>query len=152
MISQGNRRPTPGTPPRLDRSYANKSLEIMCVCGISGAPESSNASTEATTGVPNKSYRGAQQGSPSASRPLTPLRRANKPKTRPLRPSGTPPSTYRGPQQGLPGCPTSTTGVSDKNHRGLRQKLPGCPTSTTGVPNKKYRGAQQVPLSKIAAK
>jgi hypothetical protein len=97
---------------------------------ISGAHESSNASPQATTGVPNKSYRGAQQGSGSASRPLTPPRRANKPKTCPTRPCDTPRATYRGPQQ----------------------ILPGCPTRTTGVPNKKYRGAQQEALSKIAAK
>src|SRR5215204_7525394 len=103
---------------------------------ISGAPESSNASPESTTGVPNKSYRGPQQGSPSASRPLTPLRRANKPKTRPSRPCDTPPATYRGAQQELPGCPTKTTGAPDKNYRGPQQELPGCPTKTTGGPNK----------------
>ncbi len=107
--------------------------------GISGAPESSNASnasTEATTGVPNKYYRGPQQGSPSASRPLTPLTRANKPKARPIRSRDTPPATYRGAQQVLPGCPTSITGVSNKNYRGVQQKLPGSPTKTTGVPDK----------------
>src|SRR5215208_4369435 len=119
---------------------------------ISGAPESSNASPESTTGVPNKYYRGPQQGSPSASRPLTPLRRANKPKTRPSRPCDTPPAIYRGPQQVLPGPPTSTTGVPNKYYRGPQQKVPGSPTSTTGVPNKKYRGPQQVVLSKIPAK
>jgi hypothetical protein len=48
------------------------------------APESSNESTKTTTGVPNKDYRGPQQGSPYARRPLTPLRPANKPKTRPF--------------------------------------------------------------------
>jgi hypothetical protein len=119
---------------------------------ISGAHESSNASPQATTGVPNKSYRGAQQGSGSASRPLTPPRRANKPKTRPTRPCDTPRATYRGAQQELPGCPTRTTGVPNKNYRGAQQELPGCPTKTTGVPNKNYRGAQQEALSKIAAK
>jgi hypothetical protein len=122
---------------------------------ISGAPEpanASNASTKATTGVPNKYYRGPQQGSGSASRPLSSPRRLNKPKARPVRPRETPMATYRGPQQKLPGCPTSTTGVSNKNYRGARQKLPGCPTKTTGVSNKNYRGAQQVALSKIAAK
>jgi hypothetical protein len=103
---------------------------------ISGAPEPSNASTEATTGVPNKYYRGPQQGSPSASRPLTPPRRLNKLKARPLRPRETPTATYRGAQQVLPGRPTKTTGVSDKNYRGAQQVLPGRPTKTTGVPNK----------------
>src|SRR5215208_1789149 len=98
--------------------------------GISGSLESSNASSESTTGVPNKYYRGAQQGSPSGGRPLPAVLRTNKPKTRPTRPCDTPPATYRGGQQALPGCPTSTT----------------------GVPNKKYRGAQQVALSKVAAK
>src|SRR5215208_7298566 len=111
--------------------------------GISGSLESSNASSESTTGVPNKYYRGAQQGSPSGGRPLPPVLRTNKPQTRPTRPCDTPPATYRGAQQALPGCPTSTTGVPDKKYRGARQKVPGCPTSTTGVPNKKYRGAQQ---------
>jgi hypothetical protein len=119
---------------------------------ISGAHESSNASPQATTGVPNKSYRGAQQGSPSASPATARLRRANKPKTRPIRPRDNPPATYRGAQQELPGCPTSATGVSNKNYRGLQQKLPGCPTRVTGVSNKNYRGAQQVALFKIAAK
>jgi hypothetical protein len=120
--------------------------------GISGSLESSNASSESTTGVPNKHYRGAQQGSPSGGRPLPPVLRTNKPKTRPTRPCDTPPATYRGAQQALPGCPTSTTGVPNKKYRGARQKVPGCPTSTTGVPNKKYRGARQVALSKVAAK
>src|SRR5215210_1559582 len=45
-------------------------------------------------------------------------------------------SHYRGAQQELPGCPTRTTGVPDKNYRGAQQELPGCPTKTTGVPNK----------------
>jgi hypothetical protein len=120
--------------------------------GISGSPESSNASAESTTGVPNKYYRGAQQGSSSGSLPLTLLRRANKPRTHPTRLCDNPPATYRGARQKLPGRPTSTTGVSNKNHRGAQQKLPGCPASTTGVPDKNYRGAQQVALSKIAAK
>jgi hypothetical protein len=100
------------------------------------APESRNASTKTTTGVPNKSYRGAQQGSPYASRPLTLLRPANKPETRPIRPCDTPPATYRGAQQELPGCPTRTTGVPNKSYRGAQQELPGCPTKTTGAPNK----------------
>src|SRR5215212_758074 len=98
--------------------------------GISGSLESSNGSSESTTGVPNKYYRGAQQGSPSGGWPLPPVLCTNKPKTRPTRPCDTPPATYRGAQQALPGCPTSTT----------------------GVPNKKYRGARQVALSKVAAK
>jgi hypothetical protein len=118
----------------------------------SASPESSNASSESTTGVPNKNYRGAQQGSSSGSLPLAPLRRANKPRTHPTRLYDNPPATYRGAQQKLPGCPTSTTGVSNKYYRGAQQKLPGCPASTTGVPDKNYRGAQQVVLSKIAAK
>src|SRR5215203_2303471 len=75
--------------------------------GISGSLESSNASSESTTGVPNKYYRGAQQGSPSGGRPLPPVLRTNKPKTRPTRPCDTPPAHYRGAQQTLPGCPTS---------------------------------------------
>jgi hypothetical protein len=110
---------------------------------ISGAPEpanASNASTKATTGVPNKYYRGPQQGSPSASRPLSSPRRLNKPKAPPvrLRPqhTGVPNKYYRGAQQALPGSPTKTTGVPDKNYRGAQQKLPGSPTKTTGVPNK----------------
>src|SRR5215213_7483961 len=97
-------------------------------------------------------YRGPQQGSRSGRRPLTPLRRANKPKMRPIRPRDNPPATYRGAQQQLPGPPTSATGVSNKNYRGLQQKLPGCPTRVTGAPDKNYRGAQQVALFKIAAK
>src|SRR5215208_5283875 len=111
--------------------------------GISGSLESSNASSESTTGVPNKYYRGAQQGSPSGGRPLPPVLRTNKPKTRPTRPCDTPPATYRGAQQALPGCPTKSTGVPNKKYRGAQQKVPGCPTKSTGVPNKKYRGAQQ---------
>src|SRR5215218_1818717 len=104
--------------------------------GISGSLESSNASSESTTGVPNKYYRGAQQGSPSGGRPLPPVLRTNKPKTRPTRPCDTPPATYRGAQQALPGCPTSTTGVPNKKYRGAQQALPGCPTKSTGVPDK----------------
>src|SRR5215217_2149159 len=38
------------------------------------------------------------------------------------------------------------------HYRGAQQELPGSPTRTTGVPDKNYRGAQQVALSKIAAK
>jgi hypothetical protein len=120
--------------------------------GISGSPEPSNASTESTTGVLNKDYRGPQQGSSSGSRPFTPLRRANKPKTRPTRLCETTPATYRGPQQALPGSPTSTTGVPNKYYRGPQQILPGSPTNTTGVPNKYYRGPRQVALFKVAAK
>src|SRR5215217_4091967 len=82
--------------------------------GISGSLESSNGSSESTTGVPNKYYRGAQQGSPSGGRPLPQVLRTNKPKTRPTRPCDTPPATYRGAQQALPGCPTKSTGVPDK--------------------------------------
>src|SRR5215210_6962818 len=111
--------------------------------GISGSLESSNASSESTTGVPNKYYRGAQQGSPSGGRPLPPVLRTNKPKMHPTRPCDTPPATYRGAQQALPGCPTSTTGVPNKHYRGAQQKVPGCPTKSTGVPNKHYRGARQ---------
>src|SRR5829696_3162028 len=104
--------------------------------GISGSLESSNASSESTTGVPNKYYRGAQQGSPSGGRPLPPVLRTNKPKTRPTRPCDTPPATYRGAQQALPGCPTKSTGVPNKKYRGAQQALPGCPTKSTGVPDK----------------
>src|SRR5215213_2529204 len=82
--------------------------------GISGSLESSNASSESTTGVPNKHYRGAQQGSPSGGWPLPPVLCTNKPKTRPTRPCDTPPATYRGAQQKVPGCPTKSTGVPDK--------------------------------------
>src|SRR5215208_1430017 len=104
--------------------------------GISGSLESSNASSESTTGVPNKYYRGAQQGSPSGGRPLPQVLRTNKPKTRPTRPCDTPPATYRGAQQALPGCPTKSTGVPNKHYRGAQQKVPGCPTKSTGVPDK----------------
>jgi hypothetical protein len=116
----------------------------MCDPASRDRPSLGNASPEATTGVPNKYYRGPQQESPSASRPLTPLRRANKPKARPIRPRETPPATYRGAQQVLPGSPTRVTGVSNKNYRGAQQVLPGSPTKATGVSNKNYRGAQQV--------
>src|SRR5215212_1159480 len=85
------------------------------------------------TGVPNKYYRGPQQGSFSGGQPLTTLRRTNKPKTRP--PTPNPP-----------------TGVPNKHYRGPRQVLPGCPTNIAGVSDKYYRGAQQVALSKVAAK
>ncbi len=59
----------------------------------------------------------------------------------------------------IPGCPTSTTGVSDKDPRALGGRLRGQSAQTsrrspvlgplplyfdcTGVPNKDYRGAQQ---------
>ena len=127
-VSKNSPSETRPSHPRLSSRYP----------GISGAPEPSNAGTKTTTGVPDKNYRGAQQGSPSASRPLTPPRRLNKPKARPIRPRETPMATYRGPLQGLPGCPTKTTGVPDKNYRGARQKLPGCPTKTTGVPDNRH--------------
>src|SRR5215217_3411045 len=93
--------------------------------------EPGNVSTEATTGVPDKKYRGPQQGSRSGGRPSTPLKRANKPKTRLIRPLDTPLLTYRGAQQVLPGSPTKSTGVPNKKYRGPQQKVPGSPTSGT---------------------
>ena len=78
--------------------------------GISKSPWPGAArSPNPYTGVPNKKYRGAQQGSRSGGRPPPPLIRANKPKTHPLRPLGAPPGTYRGAQQKVPGCPTSVS-------------------------------------------
>src|SRR5919107_173454 len=52
------------------------------------------------TGVPNKSYRGPQQGLPGS----------------PTKATGVLNKNYRGPQQALPGCPTKTTGVPNKRH------------------------------------
>jgi hypothetical protein len=138
-----------------DNGWAEESSEEVMLASNQARCEPSNAgnvSTEATTGVPNKNYRGPQQGSRSGGRPLTPPKRANKPKTRLIRPLDTPFPTYRGPQQELPGSPTRTTGVPNKKYRGPQQKVPGSPTRVTGVPNKKYRGPQQVALSKSAAK
>src|SRR3954463_128877 len=34
--------------------------------------------------------------------------------------------------------------ITDGDYRGPQQKLPGSPTKTTGVPNKNYRGPQQI--------
>ena len=116
-----------------DNGWAEESSEDVVVASNQARCEPSNASnvsTEATTGVPNKDYRGPQQGSRSGGRRSTPLKRANKPKTRLIRPLDTPLLTYRGAQQ----------------------ELPGSPTRTTGVPNKKYRGPQQVALLESAAK
>jgi hypothetical protein len=104
------------------------------------------------TGVPNKDYRGPQQGSLYVGRPLTRAIRTNKPKTpRPLR-HDAPPLPYRGARQGPPGSPTRTTGVPSKKYRGARQKPPGSPTRVTGVPDKNHRGPQQAALTKGAAK
>src|SRR5919112_6071198 len=50
------------------------------------------------TGVPNKSYRGAQQVLPGS----------------PTKTTGAPDKNYRGAQQVLPGSPTKTTGVPNK--------------------------------------
>ena len=143
-----------GAPARACRDpLGTRSLERPLNLGIPKSPAPRAArSLKCPTGVPNKNYRGPQQGSCSAVRPLLLVLRANKLKTHLLRPPCSPPAMYRGAQQGLPGCPTSATGVPNKNYRGARQKLPGCPTSTTGVPDKNYRGAQQVALFKIAAK
>jgi hypothetical protein len=52
------------------------------------------------TGVPNKSYRGAQQGLPGC----------------PTKSTGVPNKKYRGAQQKVPGCPTKSTGVPNKCH------------------------------------
>jgi hypothetical protein len=105
------------------------------------------------TGVPDKCYRGAQQGSLSNGRSHAPhtlrARSANPHKravnapplyllTPCLRRTGVPNKNYRGAQQALPGCPTKITGVPNKNYRGVRQALPGCPTKITGVPDKRY--------------
>jgi len=109
--------------------------------GFSMSGPGPTRSTNQCTGVPNKNYRGPQQGSSSGGQPLTPLRRANKPKTRAVR-----------PLEPIPGSPTRVTGVPNKHYRGPQQKVPGSPTKSTGVPNKKYRGPQQVALSKSAAK
>jgi hypothetical protein len=57
------------------------------------------------TGVPNKDYRGPQQGLPGS----------------PTKTAGVPNKSYRGPQQELPGSPTRVTGVPDKNYRGAQQ-------------------------------
>jgi hypothetical protein len=138
-----------------DNGWAEESSEEVMFASNQARCEPSNTgnvSPEATTGVPNKNYRGPQQGSRCSGRPLAPPKRANKPKTRLIRPLDTPLLTYRGAQQELPGCPTRTTGVPNKKYRGAQQKVPGCPTRTTGVPNKKYRGAQQVALLESAAK
>src|SRR5215217_2961835 len=82
--------------------------------GISGSLESSNASSESTTGVPNKYYRGAQQGSPSGGRPLPQYSAQTSRKRAPLdlviphpQHTGVPNKHYRGAQQAVPGCPTS---------------------------------------------
>jgi hypothetical protein len=50
------------------------------------------------TGVPDKDYRGPQQGLPGC----------------PTKTTGVPDKNYRGVRQGLPGCPTKTTGVPNK--------------------------------------
>ncbi len=73
------------------------------------------------TGVPDKNYRGPQQGFPYLGRPLTTTIRANKPKTPCAWPRDNVTTMYRGPQQVLPGSPTSATGVPDKNYRGPQQ-------------------------------
>jgi|SRR5215216_5118335 len=117
-----------------DNGWAEESSEEVMLASNQARCEPSNAgnvSTEATTGVPNKNYRGPQQGSRSGVRPLTPPKRANKPKTRLIRPLDTPLLAYRGAQQELPGCPTKSTGVPNKDYRGAQQKVPGSPTSGT---------------------
>src|SRR5215203_1475928 len=127
-----------------DNGWAEESSEEVMLASNQARCEPSNAgnvSTVATTGVPNKNYRGPQQGSRSGGRPLPPLLRTNKPKTCPT-----------GPLKPLPGSPTRVTGVPNKHYRGAQQKVPGCPTRVTGVPNKKYRGAQQMALLESAAK
>src|SRR5215217_513698 len=45
---------------------------------------------------------------------------------------------------GISGAPESSNAS--------KKPLPGCPTRTTGVPNKNHRGVQQVVLFKVAAK
>jgi hypothetical protein len=50
------------------------------------------------TGVPDKAYRGPQQGLPGC----------------PTKTTGVPGKNYRGARQKLPGCPTKTTGVPNK--------------------------------------
>jgi len=91
-----------------------------------------------------------------------------------IRPSTGPSSTSAaslGLPRHVPGCPTTTTGVSNKRrhaiiaagvrrsaqisrtspspdltrtYRGSRQMSPGCPTSGTGAPSKNYRGSRQM--------
>jgi hypothetical protein len=148
-LGSANRR---GRQAKSGRSSSPCALPRTGSCGTTLSPTAplvthyihcANYPRHGPTGVPNKDYRGAQQGSRAGRRPLPPVLRANEPKTRPFKPLGSPPGTtgvpdkdYRGARQGLPGCPTKTTGVPDKNYRGARQKLPGCPTKTTGVPDK----------------
>src|SRR5215213_5985587 len=98
------------------RSSSKRSLPTEHSCPALATP-----APNPLTGVPNKYYRGPQQGSASGARPPATPTRANKPKTRPLLAPYPPPATYRGPQQGLPGSPTNTTGVPDKYYRGARQ-------------------------------
>jgi hypothetical protein len=121
--------------------------------GATKAPSWPPPTPEPATGVPDKCYRGPQQGSLSNGRSHAPhtlrARSANPHKravnapplyllTPCLRRTGVPNKRYRGPQQALPGSPTKTTGVSNKNYRGARQALPGCPTKITGVPDKRH--------------
>ena len=88
-------------------------------------PPARNVASSASS---QAAYRGARQKlpgsptrSPCVSLPLTRVIRVHKP-------NFSHPWSHDA-RQGVPGCPTKTTGVPDKEYRGARQKLPGCPTS-----------------------
>jgi hypothetical protein len=101
------RKPLPGCPTRVT-GVPNKDLRKAAGRLPHQGPQTSRKRAPFDpvrphlkhTGVPNKSYRGAQQGLPGS----------------PTKSTGVSNKKYRGAQQVLPGRPTKTTGVPNKWH------------------------------------
>lgn len=149
------------TPPRnVPRSCFRRLPGSPTITLVEVEPRDQAYEWHATTytGVPNKRYRVSQQMCRRLW-PVTPVETPAKPRNIsgscsvrrcsplhrvPQQAYRVPQQAYRGPRQKVPGSPTKTTGVPDKNYRGAEQGLPGSLTRTTGVPDK--------PLFKITCK
>src|ERR687890_544810 len=96
----------------------------------------SKAPRSLATPAPKSAYRGARQGLPGCPTRICPrCQAAHDPNPRKQAQNALPLGPLS-PASNLPGCPTKTTGVPDKNYRGPQQTPPGRPTKTTGAPDK----------------